>query len=63
MFRYQTSRFKTRSKRALIEHEQMVYAIEQHDSTMAEMLMRSHISRAKESIIKYFEDLNLKPDS
>ena len=58
MFRYQTSRFKTRSNRALVEHEQLVYAIEQRDSDMAEMLMRRHISRAKESIINYFEDLN-----
>jgi DNA-binding GntR family transcriptional regulator len=52
MFRYQTSRFKTRSNRALIEHEQLIYAIEQRDSAMAEMLMRRHIARAKESIKK-----------
>lgn len=58
MFRYQTSRFKTRSNRALVEHEQLVYAIEQHDPEMAEMLMRRHISRAKESIRDYFTDLN-----
>ena len=53
MFRYQTSRFKSRSNRALIEHEQLIYAIEQHDSEMAEMVMRRHISRAKTSIEKY----------
>lgn len=57
MFRYQTSRFKTRSNRALVEHEQLVYAIEQGDPEVAEMLMRRHISRAKESIVKYFDDL------
>jgi DNA-binding GntR family transcriptional regulator len=50
MFRYQTSRFKTRSNSALVEHEQLIYAIEQRDSVMAEMLMRRHIARAKESI-------------
>ena len=50
MFRYQTSRFKSRSNRALIEHEQLIYAIEQRDPQLAEMLMRRHISRAKESI-------------
>lgn len=50
MFRYQTSRFKARSNRALIEHEQLVYAIEQRDPQMAEMLMRRHIARAKDSI-------------
>jgi len=50
MFRFQTSRFKARSNRALIEHEQLIYAIEQRDSELAEMLMRKHISRAKTSI-------------
>jgi len=63
MFRYQTSRFKTRSNRALVEHEQLVYAIEQKDSELAEMLMRRHISRAKESIKDYFNDLNTSSSS
>ncbi len=52
MFRFQTSRFKSRSNRALIEHEQLIYAIEQRDPELAEMLMRKHISRAKNSIRK-----------
>lgn len=50
MFRFQTSRFKARSNHALKEHEQLIYAIEQRDSQMAEMLMRRHIVRAKDSI-------------
>ena len=50
MFRFQTSRFKARSNRALIEHEQLIYAIEQRDPQLAEMLMRKHIARAKVSI-------------
>jgi len=50
MFRFQTSRFETRSNRALIEHEQLIYAIEQRDSELAEILMRKHVSRAKVSI-------------
>lgn len=50
MFRFQTSRFKARSNRALIEHEQLIYAIEQRDPQLAEMLMRKHIARAKASI-------------
>lgn len=50
MFRFQTSRFKTRSNRALIEHEQLIYAIEQRDPELAELLMRKHIARAKASI-------------
>jgi len=53
MFRYQTSRFKARSNNALVEHEQLIYAIEQRDPNMAEMLMRGHIARAKESIKHY----------
>lgn len=50
MFRFQTSRFKSRSDRALIEHEQLIYAIEQRNPQLAEMIMRHHIMRAKESI-------------
>lgn len=50
MFRFQTSRFKTRSNRALIEHEQLLYALEHRDPELAEMLMRKHIARAKKSI-------------
>ncbi len=60
MYRFQTSRFKTRSNRALIEHEQLIYAIENRDPALAELLMRRHISRAKESIKSYLstEDSN-----
>lgn len=58
MFRYQTSQFKARSNRALIEHEQLIYAIEQRDSIMAEVLMRRHIARARDSIKHALTDLN-----
>lgn len=50
MFRHQASRFKTRSNRALIEHAQLLDAIELRDSDMAEMVMKYHIRRAKNSI-------------
>lgn len=53
MFRFQTSRFKARSNRALVEHEQLIYAIEQRDPQLAEMLMRKHVSRAKASIKEF----------
>lgn len=53
MFRFQTSRFRSRSNRALIEHEQLIYAIEHRDPALAEMLMRRHISRAKDAIATY----------
>lgn len=52
MFRFQTSRYKKRSNRALKEHSQLIYAIEERDPVMAEMLMRRHISRAKTSIFE-----------
>ena len=55
MFRFQTSRFKARSNRALIEHEQLIYAIEQRDPALAEMLMRRHIARAKDSIKAFLD--------
>lgn len=54
MFRVQTSRFKTRSNRALTEHSQLLDAIEQRDSPLAELVMRHHISRAKDSIQEFF---------
>lgn len=50
MFRFQTSRFRSRSNRALIEHDQLIHAIEHRDPALAEMLMRRHISRAKDAI-------------
>ena len=50
MFRNQTSRYAERSDQALIEHEQLVYAIEQRNEAMAEMVMRHHVNRAKTSI-------------
>lgn len=62
MVRFQTSRFKTRSNRALIEHEQLIYAIENRDPELAELLMRRHISRAKESIKTYLSsESNIEP--
>ena len=60
MFRTQTSRFKSRSDRALIEHEQLIYAIEQRNPQMAEMVMRHHITRAKNSIKDF---LTNKPET
>ncbi len=53
MFRYQTSRVKTRSNRALKEHAQLLDAIEQRDAPLAEMVMRHHIARAKRSIHQF----------
>lgn len=58
MFRAQTSRVKARSNRALIEHEQLVDAIEQRDPALAELVMRRHIRRARQSIEEFMHDSN-----
>ena len=56
MFRSHTSRMQSTADRALIEHEHLTYAIEQKDSHLAEILMRSHIRRAKRSIRDYLTE-------
>ncbi|NNC99409.1 MAG: GntR family transcriptional regulator [Gammaproteobacteria bacterium] len=63
MFRVQTSRFKTRSNRALTEHSHLLDAIEQRDSQLAEVVMRHHINRAKESIRKYLNETSSQTSS
>jgi len=50
MFRYRSSRLQHRSALALREHEQIVFAIEQRDSQLAELVMRRHIARARRDI-------------
>jgi len=50
MYRYQFSTAANRPKKALGEHRRIMEAIEARDGEMAEMLMRRHISRARENI-------------
>ncbi len=50
MYRYQFSISSSRPKRALKEHRQIVDAIEARDPELAEMLMRRHISAARQNI-------------
>lgn len=50
MYRYQFSISSSRPKRALKEHRQIVDAIEARDAELAEMLMRRHISAARQNI-------------
>lgn len=47
-YRYQFSMTANRPKKALGEHQRIVEAIEARDGEMAELLMRRHISRARE---------------
>ena len=50
MYRYQFSAVANRPRKALHEHRRIVEAIEARDGEVAEMLMRRHISRARENI-------------
>lgn len=50
MFRYQTPGLEYSGTNSLIEHRQIVYAIEQRDSELAEMTMKRHIVHAKNRI-------------
>lgn len=50
MYRYQFSTVSNRPQKALQEHRRIAEALEARDGEMAEMLMRRHISRARENI-------------
>lgn len=50
MFRYQHGFANTSSTNSLIEHRQIVYAIEQRDSVLAEVTMKRHIVHARKRI-------------
>ncbi|MFT5084613.1 MAG: DNA-binding GntR family transcriptional regulator [Lentisphaeria bacterium] len=58
MFRCQSARFQHRSNLALIEHQQLLYALEQRDEQLAELMMRRHIVRAREDIAKNLGEAN-----
>ncbi|WP_189399657.1 GntR family transcriptional regulator [Arenicella chitinivorans] len=50
MFRYQHEFARNSTTNSLIEHRQIVYAIEQRDPELAEVTMRRHIVHARERI-------------
>ena len=49
--RVQTSAQPSRPEQAFKEHHQIVDAIEKQDAELAEMLMRRHISSARETLL------------
>lgn len=57
MFRYRSARFEHRASLALIEHEQLLFAIQQRDEQLAEMMMRRHIARARDDIARNIREL------
>ena len=50
MYRYQNQAARNSSTNSLIEHRQIVYAIEQRDAVLAETTMRQHIVHARKRI-------------
>lgn len=50
MYRYQFSAYANRPQKAFAEHQRIVEAIEARDGDFAEMLMRRHISSARQNI-------------
>jgi len=50
MFRYQSDFANTSSTNSLVEHRQIVYAIERRDPVLAEVTMKRHIVHARERI-------------
>jgi DNA-binding GntR family transcriptional regulator len=63
MFRYQTLFARHSSTNSLIEHRQIVYAIEQRDAVLAEVTMRRHIVHARDRIKKRLEKRSSKTDN
>lgn len=62
MFRYQNEFARTSTTNSLIEHRQIVYAIEQRDAELAEVTMRRHCVRARERVKRRMQS-NLKTNS
>jgi len=50
MYRYRSSQISARPPLALAEHRHIVAAIQERDAEFAEMLMRKHISKARNNI-------------
>ena len=57
MYRYQISAYANRPQKAFGEHQRIVEAIEARDEDLAEMLMRRHISSARQNIEKHMKEL------
>ncbi len=61
MYRYRSSQSPQRPTIALTEHRNIVTAIAQQDGELAEILMRRHISRARETIESHFKNAKERP--
>ncbi|MFL2553366.1 MAG: GntR family transcriptional regulator [Candidatus Rariloculaceae bacterium] len=58
MYRYRSSRTVSRPQQALEEHRRILDAIAERDGELSELLMRRHLSRARQSISTQLEKPN-----
>lgn len=56
MYRYQSAHQKARPQRALKEHTQIFEALKNRDGVLASLLMRRHISAARENLVRHIEN-------
>lgn len=56
MFRYQNSKASNSTSNSLLEHRQIVYAIEQRDPELAAVTIKRHIVRARNRIERRFNE-------
>lgn len=56
MYRYQVSAHANRPQKAFAEHQRIVEAIEARDGDLAEMLMRRHLSAARQNLEQLAKD-------
>lgn len=56
MYRFQFSAYANRPQKAFGEHQRIVEAIEARDGDLAEMLMRRHISSARQNIEQHLKE-------
>ncbi|MFZ5722979.1 MAG: GntR family transcriptional regulator [Pseudomonadota bacterium] len=56
MYRYQFSAYANRPQKAFGEHQRIVEAIEARDGDLAEMLMRRHVSSARQNIERHLKE-------
>ena len=56
MYRYPFSAYTKRPQKAFGEHQRSVEAIDARDADLAEMLMRRHLSSARQNIKKHLKE-------
>ncbi len=60
LYRYRLSTFSGRPEKAFREHWRIIEALEERDGDLAELLMRRHISAARQNIEKRYREGQLK---